>query len=226
MGTGGGSGSTTAPAAPARLRDFVRATRAEQRAAKMDDLPLHVEPGRASSGRSHGVLLARVIQAKRSPYGDARSLAASLAAHRCGDERSYPPGALPGAPPHRAARSGVAKGRRTPSRARGRACLRELRRLRRARRSRRQRLRRHTRRGGIRVHDGQPLQRAPAAGGGVPARRRDRRGRPAGADGGLGTTTSGSRSARRSSLAWLAKRRARPRRRSRARYCSSVFSGR
>ena len=33
----------------------------------MDDLPLHVEPGRALVG-AHGVLLARVIQTKRTPH--------------------------------------------------------------------------------------------------------------------------------------------------------------
>jgi diaminopimelate decarboxylase len=43
--------------------DFVRAARAEQRAFGLDDLALHVEPGRALVA-AHGVLLARVIQAK------------------------------------------------------------------------------------------------------------------------------------------------------------------
>jgi diaminopimelate decarboxylase len=46
-----------------RPADFVRAVRAEQRAARLDDLALFVEPGR-SMVAPHGVLLARVIQTK------------------------------------------------------------------------------------------------------------------------------------------------------------------
>jgi diaminopimelate decarboxylase len=56
---GGGEGC-------ARPSDFVRAARAEQRAARLADLALHVEPGR-SLVASHGVLVSRVIQAKRAP---------------------------------------------------------------------------------------------------------------------------------------------------------------
>jgi diaminopimelate decarboxylase len=46
-----------------RPADFVRALRAEQRRAGLDDLALYVEPGR-SLVAAHGVLLARVIQPK------------------------------------------------------------------------------------------------------------------------------------------------------------------
>jgi diaminopimelate decarboxylase len=46
-----------------RPADFVRALRAEQRAARMDDLSLNVEPGRCLVA-AHGVLLATVIQQK------------------------------------------------------------------------------------------------------------------------------------------------------------------
>ncbi|MCL2449917.1 MAG: diaminopimelate decarboxylase, partial [Polyangiaceae bacterium] len=42
---------------------FVRAVRAEQRRAGVDDLALYVEPGR-SLVAAHGVLLARVVQSK------------------------------------------------------------------------------------------------------------------------------------------------------------------
>jgi diaminopimelate decarboxylase len=48
---------------PPRPADFVRATRQEQRARRLDDLALYVEPGRALVA-SHGVLLARVVQPK------------------------------------------------------------------------------------------------------------------------------------------------------------------
>jgi diaminopimelate decarboxylase len=53
----GGAGGLLRPA------DFVRAARAEQRARGLGDLALYVEPGR-SLVAAHGVLLARVIQAK------------------------------------------------------------------------------------------------------------------------------------------------------------------
>jgi len=46
-----------------RPADFVRAVRVEQRAARLDDLALFVEPGR-SMVAPHGVLLARVVQTK------------------------------------------------------------------------------------------------------------------------------------------------------------------
>jgi diaminopimelate decarboxylase len=52
-----GDGMSLSPA------DFVRAVRAEQRARGLGDLSLYVEPGR-SLVAAHGVLLARVIQAK------------------------------------------------------------------------------------------------------------------------------------------------------------------
>jgi diaminopimelate decarboxylase len=51
----------------ARPAEFVRATRAAMKEARMDDLPLHIEPGRALVG-AHGVLLARVIREKRTPH--------------------------------------------------------------------------------------------------------------------------------------------------------------
>jgi diaminopimelate decarboxylase len=46
-----------------RPADFVRAVRAEQRAAGLEDLALVVEPGR-SMVAAHGVVLAKVIQTK------------------------------------------------------------------------------------------------------------------------------------------------------------------
>jgi diaminopimelate decarboxylase len=49
--------------------DFVRGVRAEQRAAGLGDLALHVEPGR-SLVAAHGVLVARVLQSKVSSSGD------------------------------------------------------------------------------------------------------------------------------------------------------------
>jgi diaminopimelate decarboxylase len=55
----GSDGSTRPPAAG----DFVRATRGEQREYRLDDLALHVEPGRALVA-PHGVLLASVVQPK------------------------------------------------------------------------------------------------------------------------------------------------------------------
>ena len=56
-------------AAPSpRPADFVRATLAEQRARRMDDVALYVEPGRALVA-SHGVLVARVVQPKISRAG-------------------------------------------------------------------------------------------------------------------------------------------------------------
>jgi len=74
LDTGGGFGIDYAsPFPPAELHssrpplpapaDYVRAVRSEQRGAGLDDLALYVEPGR-SLVASHGVLLARVVQAK------------------------------------------------------------------------------------------------------------------------------------------------------------------
>jgi diaminopimelate decarboxylase len=60
---GGGFGIDYGDGCPVRPRDFVRAARAEQRAAGIDDLALYVEPGRALVG-AHGVLLASVVQPK------------------------------------------------------------------------------------------------------------------------------------------------------------------
>jgi len=57
-----GDGPCAAPA------DIVRTTRVEQRAAGLEDLALYVEPGR-SLVAAHGVLLARVLQSKVSPFG-------------------------------------------------------------------------------------------------------------------------------------------------------------
>ncbi|HEY2511644.1 MAG TPA: diaminopimelate decarboxylase [Polyangiaceae bacterium] len=59
--TDGSGGSIATPA------DFVRVARAAQKAAGLDDLPLHIEPGRSLVG-AHGVLLARVLQSKRTPH--------------------------------------------------------------------------------------------------------------------------------------------------------------
>jgi len=61
--TGGGFGVDYAGGAPAKAADFVRAARAEQRAHRLDDLALHVEPGRVLVA-AHGVLLARTVQWK------------------------------------------------------------------------------------------------------------------------------------------------------------------
>jgi diaminopimelate decarboxylase len=68
--TGGGfgvdyDGLTRAP----RPAEFVRAVRAEQRAAGLDDLALNVEPGR-SLVAAHGVLIASTLLLKRTPWGD------------------------------------------------------------------------------------------------------------------------------------------------------------
>jgi diaminopimelate decarboxylase len=52
---------------------FVRAVREQQRAFGLDDLALHIEPGRAMVA-AHGVLLARVIQTKRAAPGRAWSM--------------------------------------------------------------------------------------------------------------------------------------------------------
>jgi diaminopimelate decarboxylase len=67
VGTGGGFGIDYGNGRPQSPADFVRAIRAEQRAAGLGDLALHVEPGR-SLVAAHGVLLARVIQTKRTPH--------------------------------------------------------------------------------------------------------------------------------------------------------------
>lgn len=61
--TGGGFGVDYGQGCALRPADFVRAARAEQRARGLGDLALYVEPGR-SLVAAHGVLLARVIQAK------------------------------------------------------------------------------------------------------------------------------------------------------------------
>jgi diaminopimelate decarboxylase len=61
--TGGGFGIDYGQGCPVKPADFVRAARAEQRAAGLADLALYVEPGRALVG-AHGVLLASVIQPK------------------------------------------------------------------------------------------------------------------------------------------------------------------
>jgi diaminopimelate decarboxylase len=60
---GGGFGVDYGDGMPLTPTDFVRAVRAEQRARGLGDLSLYVEPGR-SLVAAHGVLLARVIQAK------------------------------------------------------------------------------------------------------------------------------------------------------------------
>jgi diaminopimelate decarboxylase len=70
LGTGGGFGIDQGEGRGASPADFVLAVRAEQRTRGLDDLPLHVEPGRALVG-PHGILIARVIQTKRAPYGAA-----------------------------------------------------------------------------------------------------------------------------------------------------------
>jgi diaminopimelate decarboxylase len=68
--TGGGFGVEPDEPAPRRPRaaDFVRATRALQRAHGLDGLPLYVEPGRALVA-AHGILLARVVQPKVTTTG-------------------------------------------------------------------------------------------------------------------------------------------------------------
>jgi diaminopimelate decarboxylase len=65
VGTGGGFGIDYGDGCAVTPADFVRATRTAQHAAGLGDLSLHVEPGRALVA-AHGVLLARVIQTKRS----------------------------------------------------------------------------------------------------------------------------------------------------------------
>ena len=67
VGTGGGFGIDYGAGCPAKPADFIQAIRAEQRAAGLEGLSLHVEPGRALVA-AHGVLLARVIQTKRTPH--------------------------------------------------------------------------------------------------------------------------------------------------------------
>jgi diaminopimelate decarboxylase len=72
VNTGGGFGVDYAPAAPGERHvpvpapaDFVRAARAAQRRARLDDVTLYVEPGRCIVA-THGVLVARVIQVKEA----------------------------------------------------------------------------------------------------------------------------------------------------------------
>ena len=67
VGTGGGFGIDYGDGCAVKPADFVRAIRVEQRAAGLDDLALHVEPGR-SLVAAHGVLVSRIIQTKRAPY--------------------------------------------------------------------------------------------------------------------------------------------------------------
>jgi diaminopimelate decarboxylase len=67
--TGGGFGvaySDQATVEPPSA--FVKAARAEQRAARLSDLALYVEPGRCLVA-AHGVLLARVVQTKETSAG-------------------------------------------------------------------------------------------------------------------------------------------------------------
>lgn len=71
--TGGGFGVDYAGGDTARPADFVRETLAVMRDAGVDDLALHVEPGRALVAR-HAVLVARVIQRKVSPSSGDRWL--------------------------------------------------------------------------------------------------------------------------------------------------------
>jgi diaminopimelate decarboxylase len=68
--TGGGFGIDYGDGQVARPGDFVRAVREHQRAYRLDDVALHIEPGRAMVG-AHGVLVARVIQPKRTAPGRA-----------------------------------------------------------------------------------------------------------------------------------------------------------
>jgi diaminopimelate decarboxylase len=69
--TGGGFGIDYGAGCPVRPADFVRATRSAMREAGVSDLSLHVEPGRALVA-AHGVLVARVIQAKETRVGTPR----------------------------------------------------------------------------------------------------------------------------------------------------------
>jgi diaminopimelate decarboxylase len=66
--TGGGFGIDYGGGCPVQPADFVRATLDAKRACGLEGLALHVEPGRSLVG-AHGVLLARVIQAKRTAAG-------------------------------------------------------------------------------------------------------------------------------------------------------------
>ncbi len=68
---GGGMGVDYGAGCPVRPADFVRAARAEQKAAGLADLALYIEPGRALVA-THGVLLAKVIQAKATRSGAPR----------------------------------------------------------------------------------------------------------------------------------------------------------
>jgi diaminopimelate decarboxylase len=61
--TGGGFGVDYGDGCSVRPADFVRAARAEQRSAGLEDLELFVEPGR-SLVAAHGVVVAKVIQTK------------------------------------------------------------------------------------------------------------------------------------------------------------------
>jgi diaminopimelate decarboxylase len=61
--TGGGFGIDYGDGCATRPADFVRAVRSEQRAMGLSDLELFIEPGR-SLVAAHGILVARVIQAK------------------------------------------------------------------------------------------------------------------------------------------------------------------
>ena len=61
--TGGGFGIDYGEGCATRPADFVRAVREEQRKAGLSDLELFIEPGR-SLVAAHGILVARVIQAK------------------------------------------------------------------------------------------------------------------------------------------------------------------
>ena len=69
--TGGGFGIDYGAGCAVRPADFVRATRGAMVDAGVADLSLHVEPGRALVA-AHGVLVARVIQAKETRIGTAR----------------------------------------------------------------------------------------------------------------------------------------------------------
>jgi diaminopimelate decarboxylase len=63
LDTGGGFGVDYGGGAVLSPAEFVKAARAEQKARRLDDLALYVEPGR-SLVAAHGVLLARVLQSK------------------------------------------------------------------------------------------------------------------------------------------------------------------
>ena len=73
--TGGGFGIDYGDGCPASPAQFVRETRSLLKSFGLDDLALHVEPGR-SLVASHGVLLTTVVQHKVTPQGpvaDARA---------------------------------------------------------------------------------------------------------------------------------------------------------